>query len=574
MQTIAEKIAAFRRELDKLAIAGYIIPRADAWQGEYVAARDERLSWITGFTGSAGSAVILHDKAALFTDSRYTIQAAEQIDSSLFEIHNITDKTPAIWIAENLTKGQCIGYDSWLHTPAQIDLLRKVCDDQEITCGAFTNPLERIWRDRPPRPSAPTFVHDLDYAGKTHDEKCKDLVEWLKEYQCTAVVLSDPHSICWLLNIRGGDVPCTPIAQCWAIVHDDGLIDLYIDPAKVDDTVQGHLGETVTIHELENIMYGLKELGNAHICIDPDGAPELFRQRLLENTATVVKETDPTLLPRARKNAVERQGTINAHIRDGKALSSFLTNLKKKVVSKTITELDVVKELESVRAQDPLYRGPSFDTIAGFGSNGAIVHYRAEEHSNKTLESGNLLLLDSGGQYPDGTTDVTRTIAIGTPTEEMRTRFTQVLIAHIDISSAIFPEGTSGAQIDALGRAVLWRSGIDFSHGTGHGVGSYLSVHEAGAGISPRYTKPLNEHVIVSIEPGYYKEGAYGIRIENLALVIDSGEKLEDGRKLLTFQPLTMCPFDKDLIDETLLDDRHKQWLDDYHDKVEKILNT
>lgn len=572
------RVAALRAELKKQGLAGFLIPRADEHQGEYVPPHAERLSWLTGFSGSAGMAVVLTDKAAVFIDGRYTLQVRDQVDVEVFETHNIADTPPDQWIKENLLHDTQLGYDPWLHTPDTVDKLRKAAHAAGATIEACEiNPLDTVWEDQPPRPTAPVIIHDIAYAGEAARDKLKRISEVIEMADAHAAVLTLPDSIAWLLNIRGGDVARTPLPLSFAIIHADAHADVFIDPAKLTGDTRAHLGNLVTLLPPDALGPALDTLGKAgkEVRADPATAASWIFDRLQAAGGTIKRAPDPCLLPKACKNATELSGVKAAHVRDGAALTRFLAWLSREAPDGNVDEISATQKLEAFRAEPGDMKDLSFDTISGSGPNGAIVHYRVTTRTNRALQPGELYLVDSGAQYVDGTTDVTRTVAIGTPSVEQRDRFTRVLKGHMGISAARFPEGTTGAQIDALARGALWSAGLDFDHGTGHGVGCYLSVHEGPQGISRRYTAvALKPGMIVSNEPGYYKTGAYGIRIENLLIVTPPTNIPGGERPMMGFDPLTRAPIDRNLIDTGLLTAEEIAWLNAYHATVRADLES
>jgi Xaa-Pro aminopeptidase len=573
---MATRIAALREELGRRDIDGFVVPRADEHQGEYVPPSAERLAWLTGFDGSAGLAIVLKDRAALFIDGRYTLQVRDQVDGELFEFCHIADEPPATWLAGALRTGARLGYDPWLHTEDATTRLAEACEKAGATLVPTDgNPLDAVWADQPAPPTAPARPHDLEFAGKASSEKRAEIADTLKKSRVDAAILTLPESIAWLLNIRGGDVPRTPLVLAFAVVRADGTVAMFIDADKVDATLRQHLGDEVTIAAPDALGEAIDELGaaEAKVLADPATAADWVFKRLADAGATIVRGADPCLLPKALKNPAELDGARRAHVRDGAALTRFLAWIAREADKGGISEMAAADKLEALRRESNLLRDLSFDTISGSGPNGAIVHYRVSEATNRTLGTGELYLVDSGAQYPDGTTDVTRTVAIGEPTAEMRDRFTRVLKGHIALATVTFPKGTSGSQLDALARRPLWEVGLDFDHGTGHGVGSYLSVHEGPQRISKLpNTVGLTPGMICSNEPGYYKTGAFGIRIENLVAVraeqaVDGGE-----REMFGFETLTLAPIDRALVDIALLDAQEIAWLDAYHARVRETL--
>jgi len=571
-KTAETPIALLRRELKRRRLDGFIVPRADEHQGEYVPPSAQRLAWLTGFSGSAGTAVVLSGSAALFVDGRYTLQAANEVSADLFALHHLIAEPPHRWLEQTLTGGARIGYDPWLHTPDNVHFLQTACGNAGARLVAVAgNPLDAVWRDRPAPPMTPAVAHAIDYSGRAAADKRAEIAAGLVKAKCDAAFLSAPDSIAWLLNIRGNDVEFSPLPLSFALIHTDGTVDLFIEPSKLSDATRQHLGTAVRVWapvELANQLAGLK---GKRIGFDRAGSPAWVQDRLLAAGAVIVALPDPCLLPRARKNDVELSGTRNAHRRDGAALTRFLAWLATAALEGGVDEMSAATRLEMFRSQDKLYRGPSFPTIAGAGPNGAIVHYRASPASNRPLRPGEIFLLDSGGQYLDGTTDVTRTVAVGPAGAEEKRNFTLVLQGHIALASARFPPGTSGAQLDCLARRALWAQGLDYDHGTGHGVGSYLSVHEGPQRISKQpNTQALLPGMVLSDEPGYYKTGAYGIRIENLLAVRpdDSG----GGQPSLAFEVLTLAPIDLALVDRSMLKDDEADWLNRYHHRVRDSL--
>jgi Xaa-Pro aminopeptidase len=569
----AARVALLRDELLAHRLDGFIVPRADEHQGEYVPPCGQRLAWLTGFTGSAGMAVVLRDRAALFVDGRYTLQAAAQADTELFEIRHLIEEPPARWLAATLAKGAVVGYDPWLHTPQEVERLRAGAERAGASLKPVANPIDRVWPGRPSAPLAPVVPYSDKFAGESAAAKRARIGRALAEEGAAAAVLTMPESIAWLLNIRGGDVSHTPLPLSFAILRQDGGVTLFIDRRKLAPGLDRHLGNAVTIEPPERLGPALAVLAaaGAPVQVDPATAASWIFERLEEAGARVHRAADPCLLPKACKNSVEIDGTRAAHRRDGAAVTRFLAWLAQQAPKGELREIAASDRLEAFRREGEYFRDLSFPTISGAGSNGAIVHYRATAESEKRLEPGTLYLLDSGAQYLDGTTDITRTVAIGTPSEEMRDRFTRVLKGHIALATARFPKGTTGTQLDALARRALWQKGLDYDHGTGHGVGSYLSVHEGPQRISKApNAQPLLPGMIVSNEPGYYKTGAYGIRIENLVCVQPCDDDAE--RPMLCFETLTLAPIDRTLVMRELLEADEIAWLDAYHARVREII--
>jgi Xaa-Pro aminopeptidase len=575
----AGRIDALRRELRRRRLAGFVVPKTDQHQSEYLPACSERLAWLTGFTGTAGTAIVMRDRAALFVDGRYTLQAAGQVAPDLYEVCHVTGETMGTWIAAHLGKGARLGFDPWLQSQRQAELLRAACRRRGARLVAVEdNPVDAIWQNRPLPPIAPVVPHGEAFAGVRAEEKLGHVADLLRHGGDDAAVLTATDSIAWLLNLRGGDVPYAPLFMAFAVIHADATAEVFVDPRKLLPEVRSRLGNSVRFSPAEAFAAALDRLGSERkqVRIDPERAPEAAIARLRKAGARPRLDADPCLLPKARKNAVELAGIRAAHRRDGVALCRFLTWLAAEAPKGWVSELDAAERLSALRSDGAFYRGDSFPTIAGAGANGAIVHYRADLASNRRLEPGLLFLLDSGGQYLDGTTDVTRTVAIGEPTEEMRTRFTQVLKGHIAVATARFPRGTLGSQLDVLARKALWAEGLDYDHGTGHGVGHYLCVHEGPQGISKLASRAaLEPGMIVSNEPGYYKPSCYGIRIENLVAVValaNDGETTGADGGFLGFETLTLAPIDRSLIVPSLLDEGETLWLDRYHAGVREAL--
>jgi len=566
----APRLSALRGEFARRGIDGFLVPRADEHQGEYVPKRAERLSWLTGFTGSAGMAVVLTGKAAIFVDGRYTLQVRNQTDTSLFETLDLMNDGAANWIEANLPKGAKLGYDPWLHTQAGVERLKISVERAGGTLVALdSNPLDAVWPDQPGPPRARAVPHPIALAGETSQSKRARLAEDLKKRAADAAVLTLPDSVCWLLNIRGADVPHTPFVLAFAILNADASVDLFLDAKKGSPELLQHLGNEVRVRAPEEFGPALDGFKSKTVLADPVWGAAYIFQRLERAGAKIIRASDPCQLPKACKNETELAGTRRAHIRDGQALSRFLAWFAQEAPKGRLTEIDTVEKLESFRAATGALKDVSFDSISGAGPNGAIVHYRVTNKTNRRIEPGQLFLIDSGAQFVDGTTDVTRTVAVGAPSPEMRDRFTRVLKGHIQLALARFPEGTNGAQLDAFARRPLWDAGLDYGHGTGHGVGSYLSVHEGPQSISPRGVgQPLKAGMICSNEPGYYKTGEYGIRIENLVVVRELSGIPGAEKKMLGFETITMAPIDLDLVDPAMLTAEEKAWLNAYHAQV------
>jgi Xaa-Pro aminopeptidase len=571
----ARRMAALRAALKARGLSGFILPRADAHQNEYVAPADERLAWLTGFTGSAGIAVVLADRAVLFTDGRYSLQAREQLDGTLFEIAHLTESPPDEWLAQNLPAQARLGYDPWLHTVDGAEKLAKAC----VSAGAelvavADNPVDAIWTDRPAPPLGKITLHEVKFAGEQATGKLARIRAEIGKLQADGLVVSDPHNVAWAFNIRGHDVSHTPLPMSFAIVPREGRPGLYVDARKLDNFVRDRLEQLADMRATADFQRDLAALGAAKktVRLDQATAADALGQILRESGARLQRGPDPVTALKAIKNETEIAGARAAHRRDGLAMARFLAWFDREADKGGLTEIMAVEALESFRRDSGLLKDISFPSIAGAGPNGAIVHYRVTRASNRAILPGELFLIDSGGQYEDGTTDITRTIAIGEPSAEMRARFTLVLKGHIAIARAVFPSGTTGAQLDSFARRDLWRHGLDFDHGTGHGVGSYLSVHEGPARISKLGTIALKRGMILSNEPGYYKAGEYGIRIENLVLVT-AAQPVRGGEKPLdSFETLTLAPIDRRLIDPAALSKDEIAWLDGYHARVAETL--
>ena len=572
----AERLAALRAELARRQLDGFIVPLADEHQGEYVPKRARRLAWLTGFTGSAGLAVILARKAAVFVDGRYTLQAANEVDPSLYEIRHLVDEPATDWIAANLPEGGRLGYDPWLHTADGAQRLRNVCQKKKAELSAQpANPVDAVWSDQPAPPLSPIESYGPDFAGTTSADKRAVIAKLLAKDNQDAVVLTAPDSIAWLANIRGADVPYTPFVLAFAILRKDASLDIFTDRRKLRASVERQLEPGIRVLERSGFEQALDALGAEKLAVraDPAGAADAIFARLDNAGAKIARAEDPCQGPKAKKNDVELEGMRAAHVRDGAALSKFLAWLAKEGPSGKLTEISAADKLEAFRRENDLIQGLSFPTISGAGPNGAIVHYRVSEASNRKIETGTLYLVDSGAQYLDGTTDVTRTIAIGTPTDDMKDRFTRVLRGHIALAMAVFPAGTSGGQLDGLARSALWQVGLDYDHGTGHGVGSFLSVHEGPQRISKVPNRvALEPGMVVSNEPGYYETDAFGIRIENLVAVRPAPVNKPGGKTFYCFETITLAPIDLNLVDGSLLSRFDVEWLNAYHAQVRETV--
>ena len=570
------RLEALRAELARRGLDGFLVPRGDEHQGEYVPPRAERLAWLTGFTGSAGLAVVLSERAAIFVDGRYTLQVRAQASAERYEFRHLVEEPPAEWIAAELGRGQALGYDPWLHSALERERYAAAAAKAGARLAPCeTNPIDAVWHGQPPPPIAPVVPHPLEFAGKSSAEKRAELAAGLAAEAIDSAVITTPESIAWLLNVRGADVPHTPLPLSFALLSADGTVELFCDPRKLVPGLAAHLGNGVAVRPREQLPAALDALGKEkkRVAADASCVASFVFDRLERAGAAVVRRADPCALPKACKNEVELAGMRRAHVRDGAALTRFLAWIKAAAPTGNISELAAAERLHELRREGEHFRDLSFDTIAGSGPNGAIVHYRVSEATNRRLAAGELFLVDSGAQYLDGTTDVTRTLAIGAPTAEMRERFTRVLKGHIALAEARFPLGTSGSQLDTLARLALWQAGLDYDHGTGHGVGSYLGVHEGPQRISKiPNTVALKPGMIVSNEPGYYKRGAYGIRIENLVAVVPWTENGGAEREMLAFETLTLAPIDRDLVAPALMSEGEIAWLDAYHARVRTTL--
>ena len=563
---VAPRLAALRARLAELGIDGFLVPRTDVHQGEYVPDCDARLAYLTGFTGSAGLALVTADRAALFVDSRYTLQAPGQTDTALISVHDTTTVDPGAWMAENLSPGMRIGFDPWLHTPGRLAAISEPLEKAGIVLVPLANPIDAIWTDRPVPPQGPIEVLGQNRTGKSTTDKLADLRSAMARESAGAVVLTLPESLCWLFNIRGRDIPHNPFVLGFAIVPAEGSPTLFVAENKLTGENRAALSGLADLAGKSGFEAALAELAarGETVWFDPETAPVQVKTVLVEGGARLVEKRDPILLPKARKNEVELAGMREAHKLDGIALARFLAWFDEAAPAGQLTEIDIVKMLEAFRREEPTAVDVSFETISGSGPNGAIVHYRVSEKSNRTLMPGELMLLDSGAQYLSGTTDITRTMATGPVTDAQKDHFTRVLKGMIAISRARFPKGTTGAQIDILARQFLWQAGLTYNHGTGHGVGAFLSVHEGPAGIAPRYTVPFEAGMVLSNEPGFYLEGQYGIRIENLIVVRDS----EVAANYFEFETLTLAPIDRRLVALDMLDATERDWFNAYHARV------
>ncbi|MGR3323410.1 MAG: aminopeptidase P family protein [Pseudooceanicola sp.] len=557
------RLAALRREMQAEGLDGFIVPRADAHQGEYVAEHDARLAWLTGFTGSAGFCIALHDIAGVFVDGRYRVQVKAQVDASAFTPVDWPETRPGAWLKEHMEAGT-VGFDPWLHTVTEIEGLEKSLAGSGIALRPADNPIDRAWADQPAPPLGPITPYPLEFAGESHSDKRARLAADLREAGHAAAVITLPDSIAWLLNVRGSDIPRNPVPHCFAVLHDDGTVDLFAAAEKIDDGLRAHLGDAVRIHAPDAFERQLATL-QGPVRIDPASCPVQVLRTLEAAGIETARAGDPCILPKACKSAAEIAGTREAHLRDAAAMCRLLAWFDA-ADKPALTEIDVVTALEGFRAETNSLRDISFDTICGSGPNGALPHYRVTRETNRRFAEGDLIVLDSGGQYFDGTTDITRTLCVGTAGKEEKACFTRVLKGMISISRLRFPEGLAGQHLDSFARRHLWDAGLDFDHGTGHGVGTYLCVHEGPQRLSRLSDVPFRPGMILSNEPGYYREGAFGIRIENL-IVVQEAPALPgaDDRAMFTFETLTWVPIDTSLIGPGLLTSDEIDWINAYH---------
>jgi len=572
------RLAALRTELAAQGLDGFVVPLTDEHMSEYVGDYAQRLGWLTGFGGSAGSAVVLTDKAAIFTDGRYTLQVREQVSGEDYAYIPVPQDSVAVWLGRETAAGQRIGYDPWLHTRQQVaDMAAALADREAELVAVAANPIDAVWTDRPAPSPAVLTVQDDAVAGESSAAKRARIGEWLAEQRADAVVLSALDSIAWALNVRGTDVAHTPVALSYAIVHADGETDLFVAPEKITPEVRAHLGNAVRLHERAAFEGYLTGFAGKRVVADPERAVAAIAQALEAGGAKVLALRDPVVLTKAIKNPAEVAGHRAASVGDGAAMVKFLRWVESECPKGGQTELSAAARLLACREATGLLKDTSFSTISATGAHGASPHYHVTEESNAAIELGQLFLIDSGGQYQDGTTDITRVMPIGQPSDEMRDRFTRVLKGHIGLATAVFPDGTLGGHLDSLARRPLWEVGLDYAHGTGHGVGAYLSVHEGPQRIAaPNYPggaamEPLRAGMMLSNEPGYYKAGEYGIRIENLVLVEPRAIAGAD-RDMLGFETLTLCPIERTLIVPELLSAAERDWLNAYHTRVAQVL--
>jgi Xaa-Pro aminopeptidase len=580
MSTYEARLAALRAQLKNEQLDGFVVPICDEHMSEYVGDYAQRLGWLTGFGGSAGSAVVLSEEAAIFTDGRYTLQVREQVDGKYWQYVGVPQTSIADWLQDHAPTGARIGYDAWLHTKGWVESATKALAAKGAELVAVkSNPIDRVWAEQPQKSVAKLIVHDTHYAGQSSAEKRAAVAEWLTAHKLDSTVISALDSVAWLLNIRGSDVSNTPVALSFVLAYADGTADLFVAPEKIDDAVRAHLGNAVRLRDPSEFVPELRSMNGKRIAVDPDRAVAAIFGALQAGGAHIVEARDPTILPKAVKNPIEQSGHRAAQARDGAALSRFLHWMHETAYKGELNELSAAARLKAFREDTGMLHDLSFDTISATGPNGAHCHYKVDESTNLSIEPNSIYLVDSGGQYLDGTTDVTRTIWVGPgqPTAEMKDRFTRVLKGHIALACAVFPEGTRGAQLDSMARASLWQAGLDYAHGTGHGVGSFLAVHEGPqriakfAGGQAGSDEPLQAGMILSNEPGYYKSGEYGIRIENLILVEERTIAGAEGR-YFGFETLTFAPIDKNLVDVRLLNSGELHWWNDYHSKVLAIV--
>jgi len=565
--TPSDRLIALRAALRAAGVDGLLVPRADEHLGEYVPPSGERLAWLSGFTGSAGLAIVLADRAALFTDGRYTTQAGQQLDSALWALRHITEQPPSAWLADHAA-GRRIGYDPWLHSEAA---LARLTPAGVTLVPLAANPIDAVWADRPAPPAAPAVPHPLALAGQEAAEKRAAAAALLTAAGEDAAVLADSHSLAWLFNIRGGDLAHTPLALGFALLRADASAALFMAPEKLSAETRAHLGNAVTAHPLAALPGALAALAGQRVRLDAETTPAWFAETLRAAGATVTTGEDPTRLPRLRKNAVEQAGARTAHARDAVAMAGFLHWLQAAAINGETTEMMAADKLLGFRRAQPLFQAESFPAISGAGEHGAIIHYRATPESDRIIRAWEAYLIDSGGQYLDGTTDVTRTLwtGPGAAPEALRERYTRVLQGHVALAALRFPAGLAGPYLDTVARAALWQAGLDYDHGTGHGVGSFLSVHEGPIAFSrAAKTVPLEPGMILSDEPGYYLPGQYGIRIENLLLVREAAAQADQAKPFLEFETLTLVPYDRALIVPAMLSPAERAWIESYHARV------
>ncbi|MGZ9899216.1 aminopeptidase P family protein [Shewanella gaetbuli] len=572
---ISQRLNAIRQQLSQHNIDAFIIPRADEYLGEYVPLRNERLHWATGFTGSAGMAIVLQDSAAIFTDGRYTVQVRQQVDGELFQYLSLTDDPQIEWLCNTLPTGSKVGIDSRLHTYAWYLQAKAELDKAQIELvDVPQNPIDANWQDRPQLPQQPFTLFSHQSAGRNSLEKRQKIGELISKQGADVALIAALDSFCWLLNIRGNDVPRLPVILGNALLYKNGDMTLFTDLTKVPAGFAEHVGTGVTVKDESELGEALTNLQGVKLLADPHSANAFCQLQAQTGGAKLIAGLDPVALPKAQKNAAELEGMTACHIRDGVAVSKFLAWLDHQVEQGIMhDEAQLADQLESYRLQDPKYREPSFDTISATGGNAAMCHYNHNNGTPSTMTMNSIYLVDSGAQYIDGTTDVTRTIAIGEVTDEQKKMVTLVLKGHIALDLARFPKGTSGQQLDALARQYLWQHGFDYDHGTGHGVGHFLSVHEGPQRIGKNVNNvPLLPGMVLSNEPGYYRANEFGIRLENLVVIKPCQALAGSEREMYQFDALTLIPMDARLIDKSLLTTAEINWFNQYHAKVQQTL--
>lgn len=568
-------LTKLRNTFKKLSINGFIIPVNDEFNNEFVPSNKRRLEWLTGFSGSSGIVIILEKTTAFFTDGRYILQASKQINIDDCEIHNTADITLSKWIEKNVDKENIIGFDPMLHTYNIFKKIEESANKNNIILKPVKNPIDNLWQNKPKETTKKAFIYNINYAGQSSESKIENIRKYIENNGADTVLLTASDSICWLLNIRGCDVPNSPLLLCYCLVYKSGDVEVFVDMKKITDDLKIKFDNRVSFYEIEYIEKHLKQLGNKKIILDGATAQISFVHTLKSVSAKIIYKTDPCILPKACKNDVELKGMREAHIADGTALCKFLFWLENSIKNGVeITECDIDKKLIEFRKIHKTFKYPSFDTIAGYSANGAIIHYRAKENECMTIKPKGLLLIDSGGQYLRGTTDVSRTIAMGELSEEEKRNYTLVLKGHINLASTKFPEKTTGHSLDVLARKYLWKEGLDYDHGTGHGVGTFLNVHEGPQNISKKAINSyLQKGMITSNEPGYYKNGKYGIRIESLIEVIESKNNIKEEKKFYEFDTITLVPIDLKPVIVSMLDKKEKKWLNNYHKKIYKYIS-
>lgn len=563
----AQRLAALREEMRREGLDAFLVPAGDRFGGEFVAPSDQRLEWLAGFSGSAGEIAATMDSAAICVDSRYSVQARQQVDAAAIQVLDAPAGSVEGWLAASLPGGSAVGFDPWLYTRSQVGKKRNALEAAGLSLRTAENLVDRIWTDRPEAPFQPAVSYPVSFAGESRESKLDRMARRIGSAGADAALLARPESVAWLLNIRGSDVPRMPVVQAYAILHASGRAELFADPRKFGTELLAELGSDVSVRPISELEQALKSLGGPALA-DPETVPEWIFRRLEENGNGIVPGRDPCIAAKAIRNCVEAHGARSAQLRDGAAVARFLAWLHAEAASGRTTELDAISKLEEFRRSTGKLMDLSFDTIAASGPNGAVVHYRADASSNRVPKQGDLFLVDSGGQYLDGTTDITRTVAVGEPSAEHRKCYTRVMMGLIDLSRANWPRGCAGRDLDSIARYHLWLDGRDYGHGTGHGVGHYLGVHEGPQRISRQAAETLLPGMMVSIEPGYYREGEFGIRLENLVLVEEAPPRGNSGSEMLRFETLTYAPFDASLVDAAELSGSQKRWLNHYHADV------